>query len=145
MKIIEVGTGYTSIPAKMGAATEIVVEEISKVFEKEKINYEIFDIKDEERKETNLKIKEVYVPKIFRKKDVGLGIMHKLKRIAYSISLAKSLKKEIKESDDELIIHFHNQYNMFFFCKLVSEKNRKKIKTIYTVHSYIWNEKWEKR
>ena len=110
MKIIEVGTGYTSIPAKMGAATEIVVEEISKVFEKEKINYEIFDIKDEERKETNLKIKEVYVPKIFRKKDVGLGIMHKLKRIAYSISLAKSLKKEIKESDDELIIHFHNQY-----------------------------------
>ena len=63
MKIIEVGTGYTSIPAKMGAATEIVVEEISKVFEKEKINYEIFDIKDEERKETNLKIKEVYVPK----------------------------------------------------------------------------------
>ena len=36
MKIIEVGTGYTSIPAKMGAATEIVVEEISKVFEKEK-------------------------------------------------------------------------------------------------------------
>ena len=144
MKIIEVGTGYTSIPAKMGAATEIVVEEISKVFEKEKINYEIFDIKDEERKETNLKIKEVYVPKIFRKKDVGLGIMHKLKRIAYSISLAKSLKKEIKESEDELIIHFHNQYNMFFFCKLVSEKNRKKIKIIYTVHSYIWNEKWEK-
>ena len=30
MKIIEVGTGYTSIPANMGAATEIVVEELVK-------------------------------------------------------------------------------------------------------------------
>ena len=47
MKIIEVGTGYTSIPANMGAATEIVVEELAKIFEKEKVNYEIFDIKDE--------------------------------------------------------------------------------------------------
>ena len=45
MKIIEVGTGYTSIPANMGAATEIVVEELAKVFEKEKVNYEILDIK----------------------------------------------------------------------------------------------------
>lgn len=144
MKIIEVGTGYTSIPAKMGAATEIVVEEISKIFEKEKINYEIFDIEDEKRKKTDLKIKEIKVPKIFRKKDVGLGIMHKLKRIAYSISLAKSLKKEIKNSKDKLIIHFHNQYNMFFFCKLVSKNIRKKVKIIYTVHSYIWNGKWEK-
>ena len=32
MKIYEIGTGYTSIPAKMGAATEIVVEELTKSF-----------------------------------------------------------------------------------------------------------------
>ena len=29
MKIYEIGTGYTPIPAQMGAATEIVVEELS--------------------------------------------------------------------------------------------------------------------
>ena len=29
MKIYEIGTGYTPIPARMGAATEIVVEEVN--------------------------------------------------------------------------------------------------------------------
>lgn len=143
MKIIEVGTGYTSIPANMGAATEIVVEELAKVLEKEKVNYEILDIKDKNRQDTDLRIKEVNVPKCFRKKDVSLGIMHKLKRVVYSINLAKALKKEIKNSDEEIVVHFHNQYNMFFFCKLVSKKIRRKTKLIYTVHSYIWNGKWE--
>ena len=143
MKIIEVGTGYTSIPANMGAATEIVVEELAKIFEKEKVNYEIFDIKDENRQDTNLRIREVCVPKCFRKKDVSLGLMHKLKRVIYSISLARVLKKEIKNSNEEITVHFHNQYNMFFFCKLTSKKIRKMVKLIYTVHSYIWNGKWE--
>lgn len=143
MKIIEVGTGYTSIPANMGAATEIVVEELSKVFEKEKINYEIFDIKDEKRLNTNLKIREISIPKWFRKKDVSLGIMHKLKRVFYSIALAKKIKKEIKEAKEKIVIHFHNQYNMYFFCKLISNEIRKKVTIIYTVHSYIWNGKWD--
>lgn len=143
MKVIEVGTGYTSIPAKIGAATEIVVEELAKAFEKQNINYEIFDIKDEDRQATDLKIREINIPKCFRKKDVTLGIMHKLKRVIYSIALSRELKKEIKKSNEEIIVHFHNQYNMFFFCKLVSKKIRKKAKIMYTVHSYIWNGKWE--
>lgn len=143
MKVIEVGTGYTSIPAKIGAATEIVVEELAKAFEKQNINYEIFDIKDENRQDTDLKIREINIPKCFRKKDVTLGIMHKLKRVIYSIALSIELKKEIKKSNEEIIVHFHNQYNMFFFCKLVSKKIRKKAKIMYTVHSYIWNGKWK--
>ncbi len=143
MKLIEVGTGYTSIPANMGAATEIVVEELAKVFEKDNINYEIFDIKDENRKKTNLRIKEINVPKIFRKKDTTLGIMHKFKRVAYSLSLSKVLRKEIKNSNEEIAIHFHNQYNMFFFLITTSKKLRKKVKTYYTVHSYIWSNTWE--
>ena len=32
MKIYELGTGYTSIPAKVAAATESVVEELTKAF-----------------------------------------------------------------------------------------------------------------
>ncbi len=143
MKIIECGTGYTSIPAQMGAATEIVVEELAKAFKKLNVNYEIFDIQDEERAKTNLKIREVKVPKIFRKKDVSLGIMHKLKRVVYSLNLAKQLRKEIKSSNEKLAIHFHNQYNMFFFLKTTSKKLLKNVKIFYTVHSYIWNNKWE--
>ena len=143
MKLIEVGTGYTSIPASMGAATEIVVEELCKVFENEKVNYEIFDIKDEKRQDTNLRIKEVYVPKFFRKKDVSLGIVHKLKRVVYSINLAMALKKEIKNTKDKLVIHFHNQYNMFFYLKLVPKKLDKKVITVYTVHNGTWNGEWD--
>lgn len=143
MKIIEVGTGYTSIPAKMGAATEIIVEELSKEFKENNINYEIFDIQDENRKKCDLKIREIKVPKIFRKKDVSLGIMHKLKRVVYSIKLARELRKEIKTSEEKISIHFHNQYNMFFFLKLTPKKLRDKVSIFYTVHSYIWNNKWE--
>ena len=142
MKIIEVGTGYTSIPANGGAATEIVVEELAKVFEKDNINYEIIDIMDKNRKINNLKIKEVFVPKIFRKKDVSLGIIHKLKRVVYSINLAIVLKKEIKNTSEKLCIHFHNQYNMFFYLKLVPKKLQNKVITGYTVHSNIWNGNW---
>lgn len=143
MKIIEIGTGYTSIPAKIGAATEIVVEELAKSFEKLNINYVIFDIEDEDRKKTNLKIKEIKIPKVFRKKDTTLGIMHKLKRVVYSLKLAKELRKEIKKSKEELYLHFHNQYNLFFFLKTTPKKIRKKVKIYYTVHSYIWNGKWK--
>ena len=143
MKLIEVGTGYTSIPANMGAATEIVVEELVKVFDKDNVNYEIFDIKDENRKKNNYKIKEINVPKIFRGKDVSLGIKHKIKRIIYSISLANALKKEIKNSNEKIFIHFHNQYNMFFYLKLVPKKLKKKAVTAYTVHSNIWNGNWD--
>ena len=37
MKIYEIGTGYTPIPARISAATEIVVEELTKAFLKQNI------------------------------------------------------------------------------------------------------------
>ncbi len=143
MKIIECGTGYTSIPAQMGAATEIVVEELGKAFKKNNINYVIYDIEDEQRAKTNLNIHEVKVLPILRNKDTTLGLIHKLKRVFYSLSLAKELRKEIKRNEDKIVIHFHNQYNMYFFLKTTSKKFLKNVKIVYTVHSYIWNNDWE--
>lgn len=143
MKIIECGTGYTSIPAQMGAATEIVVEELGKAFESLGINYVIYDVEDEQRAETKLRIHEVSLPKFLRKKDTTLGIVHKLKRVFYSLNLAKELRKEIKKSNEKIMIHFHNQYNMFFFLKTTPKKMLKNVKTSYTVHSYIWNNNWD--
>ena len=49
MKIYEIGTGYTPIPAKMGAATEIVVEELAKSFQKKGKDVTILDIKADDR------------------------------------------------------------------------------------------------
>ena len=92
MKIYEIGTGYTPIPAQMGAATEIVVEELTRSIIKNGENAEIIDISAQNRVKTDLPIAEVDVPKKFTGTDVSLGIMHKLKRVVYSVALARKLK-----------------------------------------------------
>lgn len=143
MKIYEIGTGYTPIPAQMGAATEIVVEELVKAFQKQKVDVELLDIQACQRKSNDLPITEVQVPGCFCGTDVKLGVMHKLKRVVYSVALAEKLKKILKESKEQVLLHFHNQYNLFFFLKLVPSKIRAKAKIAYTVHSYIWPAPWE--
>lgn len=142
MKIYEIGTGYTSIPAQMGAATEIVVEELTRSFLKLNKDVQIIDITDENRADTDLPIIKVKVPSIFTKADVSLGIVHKLKRVVYSVALAQKLRKILKNADEEVIFHFHNQYNLFFFLMLVPEKYRKKAKIAYTNHNGYWSLQW---
>lgn len=142
MKIYEIGTGYTPIPAQMGAATEIVVEELTRSFINLGENVEIIDIAASNRAENTLPITEVKVPGAFTKDDVSLGIMHKLKRVVYSVALALKLKDILKHSQEKVVLHFHNQYNLFFFLKLVPQSVRKKAILAYTVHSYIWGTRW---
>jgi len=143
MKVYEIGTGYTPIPATMGAATEIVVEELTKAFQKQNVPVEIIDIKASDRKPNSLPISEVWVPKCFAGTDVKLGIMHKLKRVVYSICLAQKLRKILKHSHEKVVLHFHNQYNMFFFLKMIPERLRKKAVLAYTNHSGIWSRPWD--
>lgn len=143
MKIYEIGTGYTPIPAQMGAATEIVVEELTRSFIKNGEDVTIIDIASDDRKDTDLPIIEVKVPRVFAKKDVSLGIMHKLKRVVYSIALAGKLNEILRRTNEKVVLHFHNQYNLFFFLKLMQKKIRMNAVVVYTVHSYIWHGKWD--
>lgn len=143
MKIYEIGTGYTPIPAQIGAATEIVVEELTRALIKNGENAEIIDISAQNREKTDLPICEVDVPKKFSGTDVSLGIMHKLKRVVYSVALAKTLKKILKKEAEQIVLHFHNQYNLYFALKLIPKKLLKKAMIAYTVHSYIWGAEWE--
>ena len=143
MTIYEIGTGYTPIPAQLGAATEIVVAELTRAFQKQNTPVQIIDIKAKNRAATDLPIREVWVPGCFSGTDVKLGLMHKLKRVVYSVSLAFTLHKILKAADEKIILHFHNQYNLFFFLKLVPRKLRAKARIAYTVHSYIWPGAWE--
>lgn len=143
MKIYEIGTGYTSIPARMGAATEIVVEELTKAFMAQNKDVSLLDIRDANRLPNNLPIIEIAMPKRFTDTDVQLGVMHKLKRVVYSLSLARKLHQIIRNSKEEVLLHFHNQYNLYFFLKLTSKAMRKKVKIAYTVHSYIWPGEWD--
>lgn len=139
MKIYEIGTGYTPIPARMGAATEIVVEELTRSLLKKGVDVEIIDIKAKQRGQTELPITEVGVPSLFTKADVSLGIMHKLKRVFYSVALAGKLKKILKRADGRVVLHFHNQYNAYFFFKLTSKKLRQKATVVYTNHNGYWS------
>lgn len=142
MKIIEIGTGYTSIPARISAATEIVIEQLTKAFIRQGVAVEIVDITDSNRADTDLPIQEVVIPQIFVDADVQLGIMHKLKRVVYSIALAAKLKRILKDTKEAIVLHFHNQYNLFFFLKLVPQSLRKKSIIAYTNHSGIWRLDW---
>ena len=110
MKIYEIGTGYTPIPAQVAAATESIVEELTKAFMAQNIDVEIVDICSANRAPNNLPITEVRVPSMFSRSDVSLGIAHKLKRVVYSLALASKLKKILKKSDEKVVLHFHNQY-----------------------------------
>jgi glycosyltransferase involved in cell wall biosynthesis len=143
VKIIEIGTGYTSIPAKVGAATEIVVEELAISSIQKGMDVTIFDISDKNRTATTLPIKEVYLPGfIAGKVGYSLGIFHKIKRVWYSFSLAVKLMRHIKK-ENSYILHFHNQYNFFFFRMLSSARTRKNVKLFYTNHTYTWSLPWE--
>lgn len=143
MKLYEIGTGYTPIPAQMGAATEIVVEGLTRAFMKQNVPVEIIDIKATNRAATDLPIREVWVPGCFTGTDVKLGLMHKLKRVVYSVCLAAKLRGILKNVDEETVLHFHNQYNLFFFLKLTPAKLRQKVLIAYTNHSGIWRLEWK--
>ncbi|WP_300770738.1 glycosyltransferase family 4 protein [uncultured Bacteroides sp.] len=144
MKYFEIATGYTSIPAKIGAATEKDVEGQTKSMVKMGYDVSIVDIRDKHRAPTDLPIIDVWMPQFFNSnKVVSLGFIHKLKRVLYSLSLTNKLHKLIKNSNQEIYLHFHNQYNMFFFMKLTRKSLLKNVSIGYTVHSYIWYGKFE--
>lgn len=143
MKIYEIGTGYTPIPAQMSAATEIVVEELTKAFLAQGINVEIVDICSSKRAPHQLPITEVKVPSVFSRSDVRLGLMHKMKRMVYSLALAFKLKAILKASDEKVVLHFHNQYNMFFYLLCTPRRWRAKAVAVYTNHNGVWNLPWE--
>lgn len=143
MKVFEIGTGYTPIPATIGAATEIVVEQLANSMLRQGVDITVVDIAAEERKAHAFPIIEVPIQKFFQRTDVGLGVMHKLKRVAYSVNLARKLIEILKETEEQVVFHFHNQYNAFFFLKLCPLQFRKRCYIAYTNHSYIWFGKWE--
>lgn len=144
MKIYEIGTGYTPIPAKVAAATESVVEELTKAFMQKKIDVEVIDISANDRVPNSLPITEVKVPSVFTKSDISLGIIHKVKRVVYSVALALKLKKILKQTNQKTVLHFHNQYNIYFFLKLVKKELRDKAIIAYTNHNGFWSLPFEK-
>lgn len=143
MKLYEIATGYTPIPARVGAATELVVEELSKSFQAQSIDVTVLDIKNRNRPDLSFPIIEVSLPSFLLKLDHSLGLFHKVKRVLYSIAVASLIRRILLSNIEKVAMHFHNQYNFYFFHLICSRSLIAKSITMYTVHSYIWNKPWE--
>lgn len=143
MKIFEIATGYTSIPARVGAATEVVVEELGRSFVNDSTDVAVMDIQDRQRPAMPFPILEIPMPAFLLKTAYSLGVFHKLKRVWYSLALAWKLFAVLRPAQDKMVLHFHNQYNFFFSYRLLGGLMKKKTVMAYTVHSYIWSLPWE--
>jgi glycosyltransferase involved in cell wall biosynthesis len=134
MNICQVGTGFTSIPPNLSAATEEVVYYLSKELVSLNCNVEIVDILDKKRRPSDLSISEVpYFSIIKSIKSNSPGLI--AKRISFSFFSTMWLR-QFKSAFD--VIHFHNQFpaSMFqLFSKLLSEKSPP---TVFTVHNPVW-------
>lgn len=140
MKVFEIGTGFTAIPAKIGAATEVVVENLIHSFSHNN-DVCLIDIKNEKREGINCPVVEIKMPNWLVRPSSFLSIKHKLKRIIYSIKLAFRIKGLINKNPDA-VFHFHNQYNFaftYFICFLFKKK-KKSVLFAYTIHTPLWSQ-----
>jgi len=141
MKIIEIGTGYTSIPAKIGAATEIVIENLLREWGEQNVDLELIDVSFDgvkHNKSYNYKRNEIKLHSFFCK-NKDKSFFHILKRIVYSVKLGFFIKKHLSRNQENIILHFHNQFN-FVLTLLIANKIYRKsnIKWVYTVHTPGW-------
>lgn len=144
MKIIEIGTGYTPIPAKIGAATEIVIENLLREFENLSISTELIDISFNandisiDERLYSAKVKRIVLPKWLNRIE-DFGLIHYLRRIIYSYLTGLYLKKYLRQETQSVHLHFHNQFN-YYIVNLMLKRMLQKIDvhTIYTIHSPNW-------
>lgn len=145
MKIIEIGTGYTPIPSKIGAATEIVIENLIKGFNQLGVTNELIDIgftqkdKSQYDEELNTIVHVLKLPKYFSLVNEK-SLLYYIKRIYYSIKVGLFLRKSLKNYKGDVVLHFHNQFNFYFAYQIIKKLLKKKgISIIYTIHSPGWS------
>ena len=138
MEIFEIATGFTPLPAKIGAATEIVVENLIKNFSTEN-DVALIDVHNEDRTGIDCAVMGIKMPQGLMEPTGFMSIKHKLKRILYSFKLAPVIKK-LQKQKSNAVFHFHNQYNFAFsYAWTFLFGKKRKINTwVYTVHSNLW-------
>ncbi|GHT70821.1 hypothetical protein FACS1894155_08050 [Bacteroidia bacterium] len=145
MRIFEIATGFTPIPAKIGAATEIVVQNLANNLS-QKNEVILIDVQSKNREGIDCPIYEIGMPQWLMNPGSFLSIRHKLKRALYSVKLALRVKKIIREEPAGAVFHFHNQYNFAFTHWWCSSIKKKKTETrfVYTLHTPLWSESADK-
>ena len=129
MRICHVGTGFTSIPPQVSAATEEVVYNLCKELIPLGCDVRIIDILDKKRTATDIPINEVpYFSFLKTTKSNSLGLI--AKRLSFSFFSSIKLQK-LKHDFD--VVHFHNQFPAFMFQLLVRQLSKSVPKTVYTL------------
>lgn len=134
MNICQVGTGFTSIPPRVSAATEEVIFNLSKELIAQRCDVTVVDILDRRRPANGLPIVELpYLSYIKTTKSNSLGLI--ARRISFSLFSTMWLHR-FKECYD--VVHFHNQFpaSMFNWFSRLSSKENPAI--FYTLHNPVW-------
>jgi alpha-maltose-1-phosphate synthase len=133
MRICQIGTGFTSIPPQISAATEEVTFNLCRELTKLGCDVQLVDILDRKRPPTNLRIHEVpYFSFLKTTKSNSPGLI--AKRISFSFFSTLKLCK-IKQDFD--VLHFHNQFPAFIF-QLAAKLSTQNVPTIFTLHNPVW-------
>ena len=133
MRVCQVGTGFTSIPPQISAATEEVICNLSRELLALKCNVTIIDVLNKKRQPSGLPIIELpYFSFIKSTKSNSPSLI--VKRLSFSFFSTIWLNRFKRNFD---VLHFHNQFpaSLFLYSKLPSKKNPV---TVFTVHNPIW-------
>lgn len=133
MRICQVGTGFTSIPPRVSAATEEVVYNLCKELIPLGCDVHIIDIVDRKRMATDLSIYEVpYFSFLKTTRSNSLGLI--AKRLSFSFFSTTKLQR-LKHDFD--VVHFHNQFPASMF-QLFARLSFNRVPTVYTLHNPMW-------
>jgi glycosyltransferase involved in cell wall biosynthesis len=134
MRICQVGTGFTSIPPQLSAATEEVVYNLCKGLIPLGCDVHIVDIIDKKRMTTDLTIHEVPCFSFLKTtRSNSLNLI--AKRLSFSFFSAIELQR-LKHDFD--VVHFHNQFPASMFQLFSIQSSKKVPRTVYTLHNGIW-------
>jgi glycosyltransferase involved in cell wall biosynthesis len=133
MNVLQVGTGFTSIPPNESAATEEVIYYLSRELKKLDCTVGTIDILDHNRLPSNLQLYEVpYFSFLKTTKSNSIGLI--FKRLYFFFFSSMVINKLDGNFD---IIHFHNQFPASVF-HISSKLHSKGIPIVFTLHNPVW-------
>ncbi len=129
MKILQVGTGFNSIPPKGAGAVETVIHNLSKELVNKGNEVWVLDVS------SKLKAKVPYEHVTAVSANYSRNMLgHIFSGLHFGITSSRLLTELLKKEEFD-VVHFHNQFSGFWGINVT---NRYKIPSVYTLHNAVW-------
>lgn len=129
LKILQVGSGFNSIPPKGAGAVETVIHNLSKELVNRGNDVCVLDVS------SNRKAKVPYEHVTASSANYSRNILgHIFSGLHFGITSSRLLTELLKKEEFD-VVHFHNQFSGF--CG-VNVTNHYKIPSVYTLHNSVW-------